>query len=76
MKVRMFTLSAGPTGIVYPGEILDVSANEASELIQGGFAQPIKEITKPMVETAAMEPAAQTTSHRFTPRRRKQKAGG
>ena len=44
MKVKMITLSAGPDGIVRPGNVIEVKVTEGRALIKGGYAV---EIDKP-----------------------------
>jgi len=41
MKVRMFTTSCTPEGCWSPGQMREVKADEAKQLIDGGFAEAI-----------------------------------
>lgn len=48
-KIRMTSRSAGPNGILNPGEVRKVDAKRASRLVEGGYAVY-------MEENAAREP--------------------
>lgn len=39
MKVKMLKLSAGPQGILHPGDLVEVDDNEAKLLVLGGYAE-------------------------------------
>ena len=59
MKLLMRSLSAGPDGVFEPGAVVEVGRKEARELIDGGFATPVKstEVRKavaPAPQNAAM----------------------
>jgi hypothetical protein len=41
MKIQLFTLMAGPKGVVQPGEIINLPAKKAQALIKAGYAQPV-----------------------------------
>ena len=75
MKVRLLTLMAGPDGVVHPGALIEVSAEEAQAFIAGGFAEQVEQSGKPEatepapVETAAVEPGNRAV--RPAPRPRK-----
>jgi len=56
-KIKMISMSAGPSGTYLIGGVYNVSINEAKELIDGGFAIPVKEV----YETGVMEPQEQET---------------
>lgn len=49
MKVKMKSIKAGPSGNAMPGETIDISAEEAKALTDGGFADEV-------VETASIAP--------------------
>lgn len=52
MRVRMKTLGAGPAGVWRPGDVIEVDAEQAAELIGGGYADSCEEPTsKPVFET-------------------------
>lgn len=53
MKVKMFTLYCGEHGIIRPGEVFDCGAEEAKQLIEGGFAEEIE--LNPAKATAKVE---------------------
>lgn len=59
-KVKMRSLMAGPDGTRLPGKIYPVSPEEAKELIDGGYAESVKESAKPEASTSA--PRAATRS--------------
>lgn len=46
MKVRFKTISAGPNGAIYPGDVVEVSESEAKLLINGGYAVAVEEQKK------------------------------
>ena len=50
MKVKFKTLSAGASGIIRPGDVVEVSESEAKLLIDGGYAEAV-ETGKPEVKT-------------------------
>lgn len=43
MKVRFKTISAGPNGAIYPGDVVEVSESEAKLLINGEYAVAVEE---------------------------------
>lgn len=43
MRVKFKTLSAGASGIIRPGEVVDVSETEYKQLIDGGYAEAVEE---------------------------------
>lgn len=51
-KIKMLSMSAGPAGTYLVGCVYNVPVDEAKELINGGFAVPVKEV----YETGIMEP--------------------
>lgn len=55
MKVKMLTKMAGPAGSHAPGDVIDVSASTAADLIGGGFALRVDEAPAP-IERAAIAP--------------------
>lgn len=50
MKVKFKTLSAGASGIIRPGDVVEVSESEAKLLIDGGYAEAVESV-KPEVKT-------------------------
>lgn len=42
MKVRFKALSAGPNGVIRPGDVVDVSRNEAMMLVDCGYAEALE----------------------------------
>lgn len=42
MKIKMFTLMAGPQGVRKPGEVYTVPDEEGRALIAGGYAESVK----------------------------------
>lgn len=64
MKVRMRTTSAGPTGTLRAGQIYNLPDAEAKQLLEGGYADPVKGSeaetadARPGPETAARRPVA------------------
>ncbi len=57
MRVVMRTLSAGPLGVLRPGDIADVSKEAAELLVSRGYADVPKEaVRRGLVETAAVRP--------------------
>lgn len=47
MRVRMNTVMAGPAGIVFPGQVLDVALSLARDLVAGRYAVALDELPKP-----------------------------
>lgn len=43
MKVKLRTLMAGPDGCHHPGDIIEVTAAQAEDLISNGYGEPVKE---------------------------------
>ena len=41
MKIRLKTIMAGPGGSAGPGDVVDVPDDEASALIEGGYATAV-----------------------------------
>lgn len=57
MKVKFKTLSAGASGIIRPGDVVEVSESESKLLIDGGYAEAVESV-KPEVKTEPQpEPA-------------------
>ena len=51
MQVKFKTLSAGASGIIRPGDVVEVSDAEAKLLIDGGYAEAVeKPVKKPETE--------------------------
>lgn len=67
MRVRMKTLSAGPEGVVPAGSIINVSQEEAGDLVSGGYGEYVDQ--PPETETAAMDASVETAA-RKQPRKR------
>ena len=57
MKIRLKTIMAGPGGSAGPGDVVDVPDDEASALIEGGYATAVDEPT----------PAPKKLARRATP---------
>lgn len=73
MRVRFKTISAGPKGAIFPGDLLDVSESEARMLVERGYA----EYVTPPAEKPAEEPEkeAETTMEVYaTPRKPRRRA--
>ena len=66
MRVRFKTISAGPRGAIFPGDLLDVSESEAKTLVDGGYAEYV-EPPKSEPEPKKLEDA--TEEVRATPRK-------
>ena len=41
MRVKFLTVSAGPGGVIRPGDVIEVSEGEAKLLIDGGYAEAL-----------------------------------
>ena len=52
-RIRMNTRMAGPHGNAEPGQIIEVDAAVAADLIAGGFAE---EVAGPAIEEAVIAP--------------------
>lgn len=50
MKVKMLTLYAGPNGTCQRGKHINLSEEEAKSLIDEGYALPLTDKTKPVLE--------------------------
>lgn len=44
MKIRMKTLMAGPGGVAFPGQIVDVPPETGRLLIEGGYAEAVERV--------------------------------
>ena len=44
MKVRFLALSAGASGVIRPGDVVDVSDSEGKLLIDGGYADAVEPV--------------------------------
>lgn len=55
MRVRFLTRSAGPSGVIHPGEIVDVPDSEAALLIDRGFAEAVAAEKQPSKPKAGKE---------------------
>ena len=62
--IRLKTIYAGPKGVKQPGDVLEVTAEIAAEMISGGYAIPF---SKP-IETATAEPEERAVT--VAPKRR------
>ncbi len=69
MRVRLKTLYAGPAGIIQPGELAALPDQEASHLIERGYASP-EFNPKPVKIEATVMPSAPETTQRTTARAR------
>ncbi len=47
MKIKMKTCMAGPQGIAYPEEEMEIEDERGMELIKGGYAVALQHIKKP-----------------------------
>lgn len=61
MRVRLLSRYAGPSGCHQSGDVIDVSAVDASALIDGGYAvriaEPVPVTPVAVVERAVIAPA-------------------
>ncbi len=68
MRVKYLTLDAGPDGCNSPGSTRDVSDEEATALVEGGYAEyvgePPKVSRKKKVETATTDETTETATTR------------
>lgn len=72
MKVRMKTLSAGPSGVRTPGQVVDVDSAGARALVAGGYAEYVElQHEAEPVETATVSPPEQAVRVRPKKARRK-----
>ena len=71
IRVRMKTLAQGPSGKMRPGHEYELGAGEAKELIEGGYAEVVKEHD---IERATKEPQAEKAVTRS--RAGKSRSGG
>lgn len=59
MRIRMTALMAGPDGVVFPGQVVDVSPEHAKSLMDGGFAVVAEKPQSPQrqaPESTAIDP--------------------
>lgn len=56
MKIKLKTLMAGPDGVFQPGDVRDVSREQAIALVAGGYAEAFEPLHEQPVETAVMTP--------------------
>lgn len=67
MRVRFKTISAGPKGALFPGDLLDVSESEAKVLVERGYAEYLT--PPPAPEPPAEQPAEESEEIQPAPRR-------
>jgi hypothetical protein len=65
MKIRMLR----PYGAYKPGEVLDLPQRQAEGLVAWEYATEVRDSQQTLIETASVEPVAETAD--VTPRRRK-----
>jgi hypothetical protein len=70
MKVRLKTIYAGPSGSAHPGEVIDVSEREGAELVNGGYADTVKQA---QIETAVVHEAENTATATGKPQSKKKR---
>ena len=61
VKVRMKTIYAGPDGTCSPGKTIDLSKEEAGDLVKGGYAEYAAAVKSVPKETAVIEPPENTS---------------
>lgn len=66
MRVRMFTLAAGPQGCFSPGQVVDLPDDLARSFLAGHAAELVESETPPVAETVPVEPVLET---QIAPRR-------
>ena len=70
MRIRMRTLYAGPSGVIFPQQVVDFPATEAMVLVAGGYADAVD---APGIPEAAVPPeyeqAIMPTAKRGRPKR-------
>jgi len=75
MKVRMQATMAGPDGVVQSGRVIEVSAEMAATLVEGGYAEyvePSQALQRETeIETADVEAPEQAITHRKKVRKKK-----
>ena len=59
MKVKMLTLYAGPKGTCQRGKHINLSEKEAKSLIDEGYALPVTDKTKPVLENKQVDREAE-----------------
>lgn len=64
MKIKMFTLQAGPGGTRQPGRVYDVPTKEAEELIAGGYAEKVEKVAPAPAAEGGTAPRKATRSGR------------
>jgi hypothetical protein len=52
MKISMKTLASGPNGVLRPGEVYNLSDEEAKQLIEGRYAEAVEDAAPPHVTDA------------------------
>jgi hypothetical protein len=75
MRIRLLTLSAGPGGVIQPGQVVDLPEAMGQALVDGGFAVRVGVQTPPVKsapESAAIQPAENAAR---PPAKKRQKRG-
>ena len=67
VKVVMLTRSAGKSGTIMPGQIIDVSEAEAKLLINGRYAKAVDEEKTEGKKPAGKKPAEKKPAEKKTP---------
>jgi hypothetical protein len=71
MKVRLRERMAGPQGNYAPGQVADVSAETAEELVSGGYAEYVNPPAPAGARSAKVEKAAVQTQEKAVGRRQR-----
>ena len=72
MKIKYKTLCAGPHGVFKPGDIQDGDEKGLMPLVEGGYAEVVKEdiaVKEEVIETADLKPEIQKAVKRNTTRK-------
>lgn len=70
MLIQLFSSYASANGVHKPGDVIDVPDDEASQLIDGGYAVGVKEVE---TATASVKPETATAPKQKRTRRKKVK---
>lgn len=57
MKIKMKTLMSGPDGNAFPGQEIDIPIEQAQDLINKGYAIPLKKAVEDLKKAASVETA-------------------